>query len=211
MTALVILAKAPVPGRAKTRLCPPCTPEEAARLAEAALRDTLDVVIRTIASRVVLVLDGEAPAGLHRPVEVLPQRGDGLGERLAAAFADVDGPALLIGMDTPQVPAGVLDEALLRVGCGTPVLGPALDGGWWALGLPWCPAGAFVDVPMSVATTAERQRDRLRACGLEPAGLPRLRDVDHWADALSVAAAAPRGRFAREVGSIERRLDAVAS
>lgn len=210
MTTLAVLAKAPVPGRSKTRLCPPCTPAEAACVADAALRDTLDVARRTAATRVVLVLDGGPLADLDPTIEIIAQRGAGLADRLAAAFADIGGPILLIGMDTPQVTAEVLDGALGAVDGGTPVLGPAPDGGWWALGLPACPADAFVGVPMSTATTGQSQRDRLRACGIVPVPLRELRDVDHWSDALLVAAEAPAGRFRRAVDGIEAHLQRVA-
>jgi len=211
MTALLVMAKSPQPGRAKTRLCPPCTPDQAAAVAGAALRDTLDVALATVTTRLVLVLDGPPLAERGRVLEVIEQRGDGLGERLAAAFADVGEPAVLIGMDTPQVTVEVLDEALRRVDAGVPVLGEARDGGWWALGLPTCPAEAFVDVPMSTATTCVHQRARLQACGIEPEPLPVLCDVDHWAEALAVAAEAPAGRFARTVQLIEGSRPMVAS
>ena len=196
MTTLVVLAKAPVPGRSKTRLSPPCTPVEAAQVADAALRDSLDVACRTAADRVVLVLDGGPFGGMDPAIEVVAQRGDGLGERLAAAFADVGGPILLIGMDTPQVEVALLDTALAQVDRAVPVLGPASDGGWWALGLPRCPAGAFDGVPMSSSFTAAVQRERLAACGVDVVSLPELLDVDHWADAIEVAALVPTGRFA---------------
>jgi hypothetical protein len=206
MTALVVLAKSPQAGRSKTRLCPPCTPVEAARVAEAALRDTLDAVRSTAASRRVLVLDGPPLGRLDPAFEVIPQQEGGLGERLAAAFADVGEAMVLIGMDTPQVGAGLLERALLEVERGVPVLGPARDGGWWALGLPTCPPGAFDGVPMSTSTTCVHQRARLQACGIEPELLPTLRDVDHWSDALAVAGRTPHGRFARTVGGIEQAL-----
>jgi glycosyltransferase A (GT-A) superfamily protein (DUF2064 family) len=99
---LLVIAKAPEPGRSKTRLCPPCSPEQAAALAEAALTDTLRAVAATPADERVLVLDGTPGDWLPEGFRVVPQRGDGLDERLAAAFADAGGPALLIGMDTPQ-------------------------------------------------------------------------------------------------------------
>src|SRR5215217_5979419 len=94
---ILVMAKAPVPGRVKTRLCPPCTPEQAAAIAAAALADTLDVAGGVPAVRHTLVLEGAhpVPAGWA----CVPQRGDGLGERLANAFADTalpGVPALLI-------------------------------------------------------------------------------------------------------------------
>ena len=85
---LLVLAKSPVPGKVKTRLCPPCTPEQAADLAEAALRDTLTAVGATPVVRRTVVLDGPVGPWLPAGFEVLPQRGDGLDERLAAAFDD---------------------------------------------------------------------------------------------------------------------------
>src|SRR5919204_2861516 len=98
--ALIVIAKAPLPGRSKTRLSPPLTLEAAARLAEAALRDTLACVAGVAAARRVVALDGEPGDWLPAGFEVVPQRGNGLDERLAAAFEEVGEPAVLIGMDT---------------------------------------------------------------------------------------------------------------
>jgi uncharacterized protein len=192
---LIVIAKAPAPGRSKTRLCPPCTPEQAARLAEAALADTLAAVAATPADRRVLVLDGEPGAWLSDGFEIVAQRGGGLDERLAHAFEDVGGPALLIGMDTPQVTPDLLQSALRRLGGADAVLGLALDGGFWALGLRRPDRSLTVGVPMSVAHTGREQRARLR--GLRVAMLPALRDVDRIEDARAVAAEVPRSRFAR--------------
>lgn len=130
--ALLVIAKEPRPGRVKTRLTPPFTSEEAAALAEASLADTLDAVARTPARRRVLVLDGEPGPWLPAGVEVVPQCAGGLDERLAAAFAGCDGPALLIGMDTPQVTPELLTVDFADCDAW---FGPAADGGFWALGL----------------------------------------------------------------------------
>lgn len=201
---VIVLAKAPVPGRCKTRLCPPCAPHEAAALAEAALADTLDAAVHSDADRVVLALDGVAGSWLPNGVDVIGQRGAGLDERIAAAFDDIGGPALLIGMDTPQVSARMLDGALqfLAHPHVDAVLGPALDGGWWAAGLRRSDAQAFVGVPMSTSRTGVAQTRRLRARGLRIARLPTLRDVDRIADAYAVAADAPWSRFAHAVASL---------
>src|SRR5436305_118011 len=112
MGSLIVIAKAPVPGLVKTRLCPPCTPAEAAGLAEAALSDTLACVLATPVDRRVVVLDGQPGDWLPDGFEVYAQRGDGLDERLAAAFSDVGGPALIVGMDTPQLTVELLLEGL---------------------------------------------------------------------------------------------------
>jgi uncharacterized protein len=197
--ALVVIAKAPRPGHSKTRLCPPCTPRQAASLARAALADTLDAVRATPVSRHVIVLDGDPGDWLPGGFEVLPQRGGGLDERLANAFEDVAGPALLIGMDTPQVtPRDLRDTlALLAEPAIDAVLGPAPDGGYWAIGLREPDPDVFLGVPMSSARTCRVQRSRLSQLGLRVGELPALRDVDRIADAHAVAKLAPTGRFAR--------------
>jgi rSAM/selenodomain-associated transferase 1 len=197
--SLVVLAKAPRPGRSKTRLCPPCTPRDAATLARAALADTLDAVLATPAARRVVVLDGPVGDWLAPGVEVVAQRGDGLDERLANAFADVGGPALLVGMDTPQVTPADLARGLAHLMAPgiDAVLGPATDGGYWAIGLRAPQPSAFLGVPMSTARTGRVQHARLRQLGLRVALVPALRDVDRIADARAVAALAPAGRFAR--------------
>jgi len=193
VTTLLVIAKEPRPGRVKTRLTPPFTPVEAAGLAEAALEDTLRAVAAAPASRRVLVLDGAPGAWLPPGFEVLPQCAGGLDERLADAFAHCSGPALLIGMDTPQVTPGLLTVDFADCDAW---LGPAEDGGFWALGLARPDPALLRGVPMSTPVTGAAQRERLLAAGLRVRELPRLRDVDVAADARAVAALAPRGRFA---------------
>ncbi|WP_055541075.1 TIGR04282 family arsenosugar biosynthesis glycosyltransferase, partial [Streptomyces neyagawaensis] len=184
MTTLLVIAKEPRPGRVKTRLCPPFTPAEAAALAEAALADTLDAVAATPADRRVLVLDGEPGPWLPPGFDVVPQRGGGLDERLAAAFAGCDGPALLVGMDTPQLTPELMTVDL--AGCDA-YFGPAEDGGFWALGLAAPDPELLRGVPMSTSVTGAVQRARLTAAGLRVRDLPALRDVDTADDAEAVA------------------------
>jgi glycosyltransferase A (GT-A) superfamily protein (DUF2064 family) len=198
---LLVVAKAPVPGRVKTRLCPPCTPEQAARVAAAALSDTLDAVSGTPAVRRTLLLDGRhpAPEGWH----VVAQRGEGLAHRLANGYADTARPgvaSLLVGMDTPQLTPALLTGLARLLDGADAVLGPAEDGGWWALALrdPGH-AGALRDVPMSTPDTAQWTVDALRGRGLRVRYGAVLRDVDTAADALAVAAGCPAGAFRRAV------------
>ncbi|MCU1619869.1 MAG: uncharacterized protein JWR41_1875, partial [Modestobacter sp.] len=197
MTQLLVITKAPVPGRSKTRLTPPCTPEQAAAIAAAAVGDTLDAVRATPVQRRVVALDGE-PGDLDLTgCVVVPQVEGDLGNRLAHAFADAmdtpdgDLPTLLIGMDTPQVSPQLLADCLdqlVAAGPGTAVLGTAPDGGWWALGVH-SPAAALVlpDVPMSRKDTALLTRAALQQAGLTVLDLPELTDIDHFPDAVSVA------------------------
>ncbi|WP_369260744.1 DUF2064 domain-containing protein [Streptomyces sp. R35] len=200
MTTLLVIAKEPLPGRVKTRLTPPFTPREAALLAEAALVDTLRTVAATPARRRVLVLDGAVGPWLPPGFDVVPQCAGGLDERLADAFAGCDGPALLIGMDTPQVTPRLLTVDFAD--CEA-YFGPAEDGGFWALGLADPDPALLRGVPMSTPATGAVQRERLVAAGLRVRDLPCLRDVDTAADAEAVAAIAPAGsRFAAELARV---------
>jgi rSAM/selenodomain-associated transferase 1 len=202
--ALLVIAKEPLAGRAKTRLTPPCTPAQAAGLAQAALLDTLDAVERTPSHRKVLVFEGRPARWQRAGFEVIRQRGTGLAERLAAAFEDVGEPALLVGMDTPQLTPELLLDGLkaLRSPGVDAVLGPALDGGYWSVGLARAVPGAFAGVPMSSHSTWVKQRARLHELGLRIHEQPRLRDVDTIEDAWAVARESPGSRFASALRSI---------
>jgi rSAM/selenodomain-associated transferase 1 len=196
---VMVMAKAPVPGRVKTRLCPPCTPAAAAAVAEACLADTLDAVARCRADVKVLALDGRAGPWLPAGFDVVAQRGDGLGARLSNAWRDTadltGGWGLQIGMDTPQVTAAELDALLDLVDRSRAVLGPAVDGGWWVIGLSGSdPDLVFRDVPMSRHDTGRAQEERLRALGLDVRFAPTRRDVDTIEDLVAVAAEIPGSR-----------------
>lgn len=195
--ALLVIAKSPQPGRCKTRLCPPCTPAQAATLAAAALQDTLDVVDAVEGARKILILDGAADPWRRPGWQIIPQRGDGLAERLANAFADVDEPALLVGMDTPQLTPELLRDGQHALEDHDAVLGPAHDGGYWSVGLRPGHHRAFIGVPMSSHRTLDCQAERFCELGLRTHRQPRLRDVDTITDARAVAAQAPGSRFAR--------------
>jgi len=211
---VIVIAKSPVPGRVKTRLTPPFSPEQAARLAEAALTDTLATVSATPVSRRVLALDGPPGPWAPNDSDIIAQRGTGLDQRLAAAFADAYGmarqPMVLIGMDTPQVTTDLLTDAAMPLvsGDADAVLGLATDGGFWLLGLRQPNWSLLQGVPMSRADTGQLQLARLMDAGLRVATAPELTDVDSADDALNVAALIPGSRFAatldREAGVLAR-------
>lgn len=209
---VLIMAKAPVAGRVKTRLCPPLSPAHAADLAAAALLDTLAAAAVTGGTRTVVALDGDLiqarrPAqlrGAMAAVTVIGQRGDGFAARLVAAHTDAGGrgPVLQIGMDTPQVTPIMLTSAIatLAVPGVDAVLGPASDGGWWALGLNSAvDARVLREVPMSQPSTGELTLAALQAAGCRVEILPTLTDVDHFSDAVRVSRLAPDTLFAAAV------------
>jgi hypothetical protein len=191
---VAVVAKECLPGKVKTRLTPPLSPEGAARVAAASLADTLAVVQALPAERRVLFYDGEVPPEGARGFDVLHQPGGGLDERLGFLFDAVEGPLLLVGMDTPQVSA----EALAPV-FDDPArdawFGPAEDGGFWSLYLRE-PDGALLrGVPMSQDDTGAVQLQRLADAGLDVGMLDTLLDVDTIPDAERVATLAPDSRF----------------
>jgi len=201
---LVVIAKEPVPGLVKTRLTPPCTPEQAAAIAEAALRDTLATVAATPASRRVIALDGRPGAWLPDGFDVLSQRGGGLANRLFGAFEDCfhfsTEPVVLVGMDTPQVTVDHLVRVQMALESGSDaVMGMAPDGGYWLIGLRRLEPDAFAGVPMSADDTGIAQFERLQASGYRVTLTDELRDVDNAMDAVEVASEMPGSRFATAV------------
>lgn len=199
---VLVMAKAPVPGRVKTRLCPPCTPQEAAAVAEAALADTLEAVAGSSAGRRIVALDGLPGPWLPTGFTVVPQVAGGLDRRLAAAWTAAGGPGVQIGMDTPQVTPALLDHALATLDSAGAALGRAVDGGWWAVALRRPDPRAFLGVPMSTSATGAAQHARLRLLGLDVAELPPLVDLDTVADLPAVTA----GDRAIRTAELARRL-----
>jgi len=214
VTALVV-AKAPVPGLAKTRLAATIGDAAAAEVAAAALLDTLDAVAAANVDHRVVALTGhlhdaaraEELTRALASFTVIPQRGDGLGERLANAHADAApaGAVLQIGMDTPQVTGRLLSDAAALL-ADTDLLGTAEDGGWWILGLrnP-AQARALLDVPMSAPSTGDDTRVALTAAGAEVTMVSQLRDVDFESD-LDVVSnlCTPNSRFRRVVEQLRK-------
>jgi glycosyltransferase A (GT-A) superfamily protein (DUF2064 family) len=213
---LLVVAKAPVPGLAKTRLTPPADPEQAAAIAAAALLDTLAAAAATPGAVPVVAMTGDlrkaaegaALAEALRTVTVLPQRGNGFGARLAHAHADAHAvcptlPVVQIGMDTPQAGPELFAGIAALLDDADSVLCPAEDGGWWALGLRDPRRAAVLrDVPMSRGDTATRTLDALATSGTTTRIGLTLSDVDTWGDACRVAEAVPDGRFAAAVRAV---------
>jgi len=207
---LLVLAKAPVAGRVKTRLGVDVGMDRAAEVAAAALLDTLLACGEAVgAERCVLALDGDLAHAVRGDElrrastrwTLRPQRGDGFAARLVNAHLDVpagSGPVVQVGMDTPQLTAGDLLAAAAATATDPAVLGPAEDGGWWVLALrDPAAARALGAVEMSTPRTHDDTHRALVGAGLTVGTTATLRDVDTVADADLVAAAAPGSHFAR--------------
>lgn len=207
---LLIVAKVPVPGLAKTRIASTVGDSPAAELAAAALLDTLQTAT-AVGWPVVVALTGDlddAACGSEiaealSVVRVVDQRGNSLGERLAQAHldADVGRGVVQVGMDSPQVTVDDYLAAGDAVCSGRPALGPAADGGWWLLGLPnSAEARCLEGVRMSQGDTCAQTE---HALGGDVVRLRLLRDMDTWDDALAIARDIPASRLAHTVRKVE--------
>lgn len=206
---LLVVAKAPQPGLAKTRLAATVGERVAADIAAAALLDTLDAVAAAPVAARVVALTGDLDAGAAAAAirqrlssfRVIGQRGAGFAERLANAHLDAsDGhPVLQIGMDTPQVTADLLAACARRLLRSPAVLGLADDGGWWVLGVQDAAmAECLRAVPMSQPDTGELTRKALHDHGIDVVDVQRLADFDVADDVAVVRPACrPTSRFAR--------------
>ncbi len=191
---VAVVAKECLPGKVKTRLTPALSPEGAARVASASLADTLSTVRALPAERRVLFFDGDVVPESADGFNVLHQPGGGLDERLGFLFDAIDGPLLLVGMDTPQVSTDALAPVFDQPERDA-WFGPAEDGGFWSLYLQ-APTGDLLrGVPMSQDDTGAVQLARLTDAGLDVGILSELLDVDTMPDAERVAELAPDSGF----------------
>ena len=209
---VLVVAKAPVPGQAKTRLAASVGDTAAADIAAAALLDTLDAVAAAPVAARVVALTGELSAASYgaeitaglADFTVVPQRGADFAERLANAHIDaaaVSGglPVLQIGMDTPQVTDELIGDCARELLAADAVLGLARDGGWWLLGVT---EGAMADclrtIPMSRSDTGAVTLAALENTGNHVSLVPTLADVDTIGDVDEVRrVCAPGSRFVR--------------
>ncbi|MFC9872631.1 TIGR04282 family arsenosugar biosynthesis glycosyltransferase [Nocardia salmonicida] len=217
---LLVVAKAPIAGFAKTRLTPPLRPVDAATLAAASLLDTLAAVRASRPRHAVVAWTGDLSraeradeiATALTDFEVIAQRGTTFGERLAAAHTDAAAaglPVLQIGTDTPQAGPDLLAAAATTLLGGGTALGPAIDGGWWALGLSDPRAAqVLIDVPMSTSRTGMLTRMALHRKGYHAVLLPPLTDIDHFDDILLVAPAC-HGHFAATAARLCPQISAI--
>jgi glycosyltransferase A (GT-A) superfamily protein (DUF2064 family) len=205
---VIVLAKAPVPGRVKTRLVPPLTHTQAAAVAGAALADTLRALAELPVRRRLLALDGAPGPWLPDGWDVVGQPAGGLDVRLAAAFLAADGPSVLVGMDTPQLQPHQL--AAFDPATADAAIGLCDDGGYWAIGLrdPRRAAALIPGVPMSTPHTGAIQLRRLLDANLHVRLLDRLTDVDTIETARTVAELVPDSRFAHVLAAAQADLAA---
>lgn len=190
--ALAVMAKAPRPGRVKTRLSPPLTSEQAAAINVCFLRDTTENIAVVGSSGTSAGVVSYTPIGeealfdnlLPRGFALIPQRGDGFGERLMATAEDLlacgYGSVCLIDSDSPTVPAAAFEQAvaeLQREGDRV-VLGPSHDGGYYLIGLKRAHSGLFANITWSTSVVFAETVAAAKAADIEVVVLPLWYDVD---------------------------------
>ena len=189
LCALTVMAKAPRPGKVKTRLSPPLTLDQTAALNVRFLRDTTEN-LASIAGGAGLI--SYTPVGdealfaglLPETFALVAQRGDGFGERLLATAQDIlaigYGAVCLIDSDSPTVPAKAYEQAVqaLAQPGDRVVLGPSSDGGYYCIGLKQAHAEPFERITWSTGQVLGETLARCREAGLEVVLLPTWYDVD---------------------------------
>jgi len=187
---LMVFAKVPEAGRVKTRLGAEVGHQEAARMYRDMGRKVVDQ-LRNGAYRTILFFDppnGRAAMERWLGLEGLtfrPQASGDLGSRIAGAFQEVLGHAsraVVVGTDTPGLKRTLVEKAFRCLDTSDMVLGPALDGGYYLLGLNSTAPALFEDIPWSTERVAEVTLDRAQSMGMRVAILPALRDVDTLED-----------------------------
>ncbi|HYR69360.1 MAG TPA: TIGR04282 family arsenosugar biosynthesis glycosyltransferase [Candidatus Dormibacteraeota bacterium] len=185
--AIAIFAKAPIPGRVKTRLVPPLSREEAAAVARACLETTLRRFAPLLEAPIALFLDGEADGTLRAlagslGVGIVPQVGADLGARLEGAFRSLrEGGAtktVALGSDSPTVNPAWIAHAIASLDTHDAVIGPTEDGGYYLIGLRAPAPELFRDIPWSTDRVARATLARASALGLAVDLLPAWYDVD---------------------------------
>jgi uncharacterized protein len=219
LCALAVMTKAPRAGQVKTRLVPPLSPEEAAQLNVCFLRDTAAAIAKAggMTARGVGVY---TPIGaevaysdiLPTDFELLPQRGDGFGERLAFATEDLFqcgfGSVCLIDSDSPTVSADVYAEAVeaLSKPGDRVVLGPSDDGGYYLIGLKQNHRQLFERIDWSTERVLEQTKQRARELSLEVGLLPTGYDVDDAATLRRLRDELLSDKSQRDVAPSTRKL-----
>jgi uncharacterized protein len=190
--ALAVMTKAPQAGKVKTRLIPPLSPEEAAALNICFLRDTAAAIVRTTTEKNAQGVGVYTPVGAEAayrgilPDEfvLVPQRGDGFGERLAAAIEDLlqlgFHSVCLIDSDSPTVPEAAFAQAIdfLNRDEDSVVLGPSDDGGYYLVGLKRLHRRLFETIDWSTERVLEQTVNAAGKLGLPVHLLPTWFDVD---------------------------------
>lgn len=209
--ALIVFCREPIAHQAKTRLLDAITPEAAAALSDAFIRDALAKAVAVRPSRIVIAAsapDGAAASKYFRRLarrfgaDLIDQGKGSLGQRMARSLAPFcPRGALLIGTDTPSLPAESLAFSLDTLARSSVVIAPSLDGGYYAIGVRGTMPPIFTGIRWGTAGVFAATLNRIKRTRVAYRVGPAWYDVDRWADVILLAAhlrlRARSGRAAR--------------
>lgn len=186
---LIMFVKSPIPGDVKTRLIPHLSGSEAADLYKCFVSDTLKCVSKvSLSPKLQVAYQPHSKAanlswlGLKRPPDIFKQEGRSLGERLIHAFGQAFGrgsnQVVIIGSDSPHLPADYIDQAFKALEDADVVLGPSKDGGYYLIGLSRPCLKLFDDVSWSTDQVFERTAHNAQQLGYKLRILPSHYDID---------------------------------
>lgn len=195
-SALVMLTRAPEPGRTKTRMMPDLTARQCAELHKSSLRD-MSAMCGALPSSidVFVAFAPEGASALVReafdaPATYFAQRGDTLGERLSHAAREVVSRGyercVLVGADSPEMTPDDVLEALDKLDFADMVLGPATDGGFYLAALSQLHDEMFSLPSYGHGQVLQQTEESLEAAGLKVAHVRQVADIDCWEDAQAL-------------------------
>src|SRR5687767_1484444 len=187
---LLVVAKQPLPGQTKTRLCPPLSSTQAANLYECFLRDTLDVMRQVHGVQCVIGFLPESAREYFRQLapemDLICQLGASLGERLdhllTQALASGSQRAVVMDSDSPTLPPEYIPQAFERLADADVVIGPTRDGGYYLIGMKRPQPHLLRQVQMSTPHVLDDTLALAESTGLSVSLLPPWYDVDTIAD-----------------------------
>lgn len=194
---LIIFAKAPVPGKVKTRLHDKCSAETAAYVAELLLTHIVELACDHWQGEVIISVAGEIQHPVivrlyeEYPVDCISQLEGDLGQRMHHAFEQVGRPAAIIGADVPACSAATLQNAWQSLANGNNVIGPALDGGYYLIGLQQPFAELFENVDWGTANVYQQTLTHADDASLSLQTLEYMSDLDTWSDIEALVNAKP--------------------
>ncbi|MBD1399920.1 TIGR04282 family arsenosugar biosynthesis glycosyltransferase [Pelovirga terrestris] len=199
---LGIFAKQPVPGRVKTRLCPPLTPEQAADLYQVCLQETVTRMQSLVGCELAICYSGDKDwfAATFPGITLVPQRGSDLGARLAQCLSDWltagYGAAVLIGSDAPDLPLERIEQAFSALETADLVHGPALDGGYYLVGETTHHAQLFQNISWSTDEVLAQSLAKATQLGLRSVLLEPWDDLDDLPALLRLVTRTPHSSTA---------------
>ena len=193
LVTVIIMAKAPVPGKVKTRLIPHLTAEQAAALAAGLLRDTALLIENLPGVQPAIAV--EPPSGMDvvrklvsRSIRLIPQGDGDLGKRIVEVFRQEFSRGacgtIALGADHPNLPAEYVRQAVRILQCGIDpvVLGPTEDGGYYLIGMKRLHPELFEGISWSSSQVLEETKEQAKKAGLLVILLPPWHDIDRPED-----------------------------